>query len=497
MKKLISVLLVATILFAVALPFASAADDKTTFKNNYEKLELLEQMLLDYGCFMDESRAPIEETAKALDWPSPESAEFRKKIENNEYFDLFAKKMYALNDEYSYYWSAEDYAEAYTLDDSFIGIGVELYTRFDGVFVKKVFPGSSADQQGLRTEDRIAFIDGKNVEGLALSDIVSLLRGEMLTDVSVGVRRRGYEKPLTFRITRAAVSVSNITASANENGVGYLKISHFGGLGTYFDFVNEVLTLFEQCNSLVIDLRDNGGGDLGCMINILNVLVPDENVLLCKTVGRVEDANEEYYSTGNRINFDNYCVLINENSASAAEYFAGQMRELLDATVIGKTSYGKGVGQNHFALADQSYSVITILELYLAGDKCYNGVGIVPDIEVEAMTKERGVPDLPSYSGKTIWRYAVNRDVLAAKERLSLLGYYYGSMDKLCNDALMNAAKSFATDHGLSCSATKITPALLSATDAEIAQYAKEPVEYDKALEIATDLLLEEAKVAA
>lgn len=253
-----------------------------------------------------------------------------------------------------------------TLEGNFDGIGVEYYILNDTLLVTSVVKDGPAYLSGLKQGDKIVKIDSVTVSGrnLARSEMVGRIRGKRGTPVQLTLLHQGDEQPTLLTIKRGRVAVSSIDASYMlSKEIGYLRISKFGAK-TDDDFVDAIRKLKEQgMKKLVLDLRDNGGGYLSAATGLANQFLP-ENKLIVYTQGK-HDPRTDYFTTGGgEFTQGKIAVLINENSASASEIFAGAMQDLDRATIIGRRSFGKGLVQEQFAFNDGSAVNLTIARYY-------------------------------------------------------------------------------------------------------------------------------------
>lgn len=287
----------------------------------------------------------------------------------------------SLGDRYAYYRTAEEY-EQYETDMSgeFCGIGVEVQydARQNTVQVLGIYDGSPAAEAGVRVGDYIVGVGGKTIEELGYSALVSAIRGEEGTEVSVMLLRDG--KTLTATATRRKI-VEQSVRYAIDNGIGYVRISSFkANTATLF---REAIDALESAGVLgiVFDLRSNPGGYLQAVVSVLSYLVP----MGTRVVSYVENdkVNHPIYASGEHRLTVPSVVLCNEYTASAGELFTAAMRDynesgVLRATVVGTKTYGKGVMQNSYSYSDGSSLTITMAYYNPPSGNNYDGKGITP-----------------------------------------------------------------------------------------------------------------------
>ena len=252
------------------------------------------------------------------------------------------------------------------LEGNFEGVGVEYYILNDTLLVTKVIKDGPAFLSGLRQGDRILKVDTITVSGRSLprSQMIGKIKGKKGTSVSLTVLRPGNSTPTALNIKRGTVEVSSIDAAYMMNSeTAYIRIGKFGA-NTNIDFSNTIKSLKAKgMKKMILDLRDNGGGYLTAATGLANQFLP-ENKLIVYTEGK-HQPRTDYFTTGNgEFEQGRLAVLINENSASASEIFAGAMQDLNRGLIIGRRSFGKGLVQEQFAFEDGSALNLTIARYF-------------------------------------------------------------------------------------------------------------------------------------
>lgn len=294
-----------------------------------------------------------------------------------------------LNDEYSEYITKEEMKE-YMQDATgkYVGIGVYIAnnTKTNQIVVLTPIKGSPAEEAGIKSGDVITKVDGVAYTGKQLSEASSALKKEEGTKVKVEILRESGET-VELEIERKTIKVNHIDAKVLDNNIGYMEIDTFDD-GCYEEFKTKWEELKNQnIKSLIIDLRNNGGGIVKEATDIADMMVEKGETLLITTSKNKEEkitkATQE-----KTINLP-IVILVNENTASSSEILSAAVKENNDnVTIVGKTTYGKGVIQTIFNLTDGSGIKLTTNEYYTPKRNTINKVGIKPDIEVEFPKEE-------------------------------------------------------------------------------------------------------------
>ena len=288
----------------------------------------------------------------------------------------------ALGDEYTEYIPAsemESYTEAIT--GSFYGIGISMIADEESgrVVVYYPIPDTPAEKAGIKAGDKIIKVDGKEYTNKELSSISKYIRGKEGTKVNLVIERDGNE--LTFDIERAKINTNPITTKIIQNDIGYIKLPSFDdGIAKSFKEKYEDLQS-KGAKTLIIDLRNNGGGIVEEATKIADYILDDGNVIM----STVDNNNNKRISTSKDEPIINtkIVMLVNENTASASEILTSSLKDNNKATVIGTKTYGKGVIQTIYSLSDGSGLKITTAEYYTANGEKIHKLGIMPDIEVK------------------------------------------------------------------------------------------------------------------
>ena len=255
------------------------------------------------------------------------------------------------------------------LEGNFDGIGIEYYILNDTLLVTSVNPGGPAFKAGLKNGDKILAINRQPVSGIRITakKVVEQIRGKKGTPVEILIKRDTAKR--YFSVLRERIVVSSIDAAYMLNDrCGYIKISKFGA-ETNKDFQQQLQKLQKEgMKSLVLDLRDNGGGYLSAATGLADEFLKDKE-LIVYTEGLHEPRTDYFASSKGGFEQGKLVVLIDENSASASEIVAGAVQDLERGTIIGRRSFGKGLVQEQFDFGDGSALNLTIARYYTASGR--------------------------------------------------------------------------------------------------------------------------------
>ena len=294
-------------------------------------------------------------------------------------------RMYILSsgDRYASYYTAEEWeASVSSSAGNSVGIGVYVVQSASGsIEIAHVMSGSPAEAAGLQKGDIITAIDGIQVLDVGYENAVNLVSGEIGSTMDIDALRG--EEALQFHITRGAYTVETVISDIVEQEgqkYGYIRITEFMQI-TVSQFKNAVNTLKEAgVEGFIFDVRDNPGGDLDAICEILDFLLPEGPIVHIIGADGVEQ--EVYESDASEIDMP-MTVLVNGNTASAAELFTSALRDYDKAEIVGTLTYGKGCGQQGFVLSDGSVVFITSFFYNTPYSVKYDGLGIKPDNTVE------------------------------------------------------------------------------------------------------------------
>lgn len=300
-------------------------------------------------------------------------------------------------------WSIDDaYAAYYTVDEMkalmesssgyYCGVGVmvsqNVYTGI--ITVVKPFKDGPAYSAGMRKEDILIRVEDEEVTGVDLNEVVAKIKGEEGTTVRLTVLRG--EEEIEMEVTRAWIEVPTIEHEMLENKIGYISVSEFDQV-TVEQF-NQAIASLEQQNmeGLVIDLRDNPGGLVDSAVAMLDRILPKG--LVVYTEDKNGNRDEEHAVDKLELKVP-LVVLMNHNSASASEIFAGAVQDYNKGTIVGTQSYGKGIVQIVAYVNDGSGIKFTVSQYFTPNGNAVHEVGITPDVVVELDEELKTLSEIP------------------------------------------------------------------------------------------------------
>lgn len=295
---------------------------------------------------------------------------------------MYAGLLYGLNDPYSCYYTAEEYEKQNTeTEGSYVGIGVAMQKNPDGgVKIAECYEGGSAYAAGIKVNDIISSIDGKDITDWEMEDVADYIKNREADAVSLTVHRENVEEALDISVKIADVELPSVYGEMLDKKTGYIEITEFKGV-TFEQYKETFERLKEQgMERLVIDLRDNPGGLLTSVCDVLGWILPEG--LIVYTEDKYGNKMEETCDGKHPLDMP-LAVLVNEGSASASEIFAGAVQDYEVGTIVGTTTFGKGVVQALYPMSDGSAVKLTVSKYYTPKGKNIHGEGISPDIKVK------------------------------------------------------------------------------------------------------------------
>jgi carboxyl-terminal processing protease len=309
------------------------------------------------------------------------------KVDDHDLMESAIRGMVSALDPHSAFLDSDEYDEIrISTTGNYSGVGIEVTMEDEGVKVVAPIDGTSAAKAGIHPGDMIVAIDGVPIDTSGLNDAISRMRGKAGTSVKVTVKRAGTEAPVDFMLERSNVQVHSVKSELLEPGYGYVRITHFSET-TGGDLSKAIATLKSssphgKLNGLVLDLRNNPGGVLEAAVAVSDAFIDDGPIVTAN--GRAPDSKFEMDATpGDQLDGADLVVLVNAGSASASEIVAGALKDHARATLIGRTTFGKGSVQTVMPLSDGRAIKLTTSRYYTPSGASIQQKGITPDIVVD------------------------------------------------------------------------------------------------------------------
>lgn len=291
--------------------------------------------------------------------------------------------MAGLEDPYSVYYTAEEYADLQEeTSGEYVGIGA-VVTQGENMAVTIVrpIPGSPAEEVGLKAEDIVVQVGDVEITDQDLQSVVDMIRGEDGTTIYIKIYRPSENEYMEFDVTRRKVENLTVYAEILEDNIGYIQVQQFYD-NTDEEFIAAVKDMqSKNVKGIIVDVRDNPGGLLTSVVNMCDFIMEEGPILTTKDKnGRIIS---KYDSTDEESLDIPMVVLVNGNSASASEIFAGALKDTGKAELVGTTTYGKGIVQSVIPLSDGTAIKITIAKYFTPAGNDIHQVGVEPDYIVE------------------------------------------------------------------------------------------------------------------
>jgi len=401
--------------------------------------------------------------------------------------------LYSL-DPYTEYYPEDDQSELeQMLKNSYGGIGsiITWDAKLKRSVIAEPYEGMPAATSGLKAGDVLMAIDGKDLAGKNNQEVSEMLRGQVGTGFKLTVQRPGTEKPLDFDIVRRSIQLPIIPYyTVLDNQIGYINLSTFSGNPSK-EFKQAFLDLKKKgITSLVIDLRNNGGGLLDEAIEIANFFLPRGKVLVT-TKGKIKQASNTYKTLREPLDLDiPLAVLVNSSTASSSEILAGSLQDLDRAVIVGNRTFGKGLVQTTRMLPYGGTMKLTTSKYYIPSGRC------VQAIDYKHRNEDGSVGRIPD-SLTTVFHTAAGRevrdgggvtpDIEVKQDKLPNILFY------LVNDNLIfNYATQYCLKH-----ATIAEPEKFVITDADYADFKEMVKKADFKYDQQTEKILKSLKEMA
>lgn len=308
-------------------------------------------------------------------------------IDDSKVLDnIYKAYVNAYGDKYTVYYTADEYAKIQeSSNGAYYGIGVVVRKNDDGtILVVEPYDGAPGKEAGMRKNDVIVTVNGESVADQDLNSVVAKIKGDEGTTVNIGIRRDGSDDITELTVTRRKVEIKTVAYEMLDDSVGLITISEFDKVTAqqFKEAYAQLETL--GMKGLVIDIRSNPGGLLNVVVDMLDEILPDGLIVYTED----KYGNRQEYNGSNPDVIDlPLAVLVNGESASASEIFAGAVQDYGAGTIIGTQTFGKGIVQTIRRMSDGSAIKYTMAKYFTPKGQDIHGHGVTPDI-VEELSDE-------------------------------------------------------------------------------------------------------------
>ena len=272
------------------------------------------------------------------------------------------------------------------MEGEYGGLGIYMASRDGRTIVIAPIEDTPADRAGIKPLDEIIKVDDKNVMGMDSDEVVKMLRGPAGKPVTIQIRRKNVDKLIPVKIVREIIKIKTVRMEMLNDGIAYIKLNHFN-LKTDGELRAAIKKAADKkAKGIIMDLRNNPGGLLDVCVDVTSQFIPKGVVVGMK--GRFDKANDTLYAKEGRANNLPRVVIVNEGSASAAEIFAGAVKDHKRGTIVGMKTFGKGSVQTLFNLPDGSGIYVTIARYHTPSGFVLDHKGLQPDVKVEGEPKK-------------------------------------------------------------------------------------------------------------
>ncbi len=398
--------------------------------------------------YVDEQLDFLKDLVKYVDAKYADDIDYEKIVDEvyNGFFEALDpySTYFTRNDEY------DDFVES--VSGEYTGIGVVITTKDNQCVVISAMADGPSYEAGILSGDVIVSVDGEDVSEATSEYIVSLLRGEPGTKVTVGIKREGYAENLQFEIIRETIKLSSVSHEVKENHIGYIRIVSFDS-NTGEEFKDALAKLREEnIQSLIIDLRNNGGGYINTALEVAEAIVPKGPIMHFESKGEI---TETYESETPQIDIP-VAVLVNGGTASASEIMAGAIQDSNSGTIIGTQTFGKGSAQTSLNLKNGGGMKLTVAHFLTPNKNVIHQNGITPDIVIENKANpdfdelvEQAEQFAPMIESQKPTLNDQGLNVFGAQQRLAFLGYDQVRVTGILDEVTFEAIKHFQTAKGI------------------------------------------------
>ena len=314
-------------------------------------------------------------------------------LQNSEYIEYNSsqfERLYSKLDAYSKYLDKNELNALFdNTNGRYTGLGIEVKSIEQRTTIVKVINNSPAKQAGLLPGDIITTVNQHHVENSSIDTVAQQIKDSANGKVQLSITRNNNQTPLIFNLSRKQIKLASVTKQLLDAGSGYIAINNFSN-HTLHEVALQIADMQNHyghsLKGLIIDLRDNPGGTLKSAVAVADLFLQDG--LIVTTKGRFYDSNQSFYAKrGDILKGAPIVVLINENSASAAEILAAALKENLRAKIVGSQSFGKGTVQSLIPLGDGDTALkLTTARYFTPFGESIEGIGVTPDVAINQTT---------------------------------------------------------------------------------------------------------------
>lgn len=367
---------------------------ETEYQSQNEEISVADELSTEQTSDTKKEESKSEETESTVSLPDEKTMEKLAKIEElvDEHFLFEADEQArqdailrgyvdSLGDPYSCYLTAEEYAtykEERSGDMGTVG-GITYYFNDNKEMAVFVVYGP-AKKAGIMSEDVIIKINGEDIRNKSQDVVDNKIRELIGTEISLTIYRSFNQKEYEFSIPAELIEMPSVEYQMLENKIGYIDVSWFNGNALERYFLALVELKKQGMEGLIVDLRDNSGGSVTIATDMLDYMLPAGKI--CYSEDKAGNVSSEYTST-DAYKFEKpLVILVNGNSASASELFAGVIKDYGTGTIIGENTFGKGIIQRYYPLADGSAVKLTTQKWFTPSGNCIHEIGVWPDVEI-------------------------------------------------------------------------------------------------------------------
>lgn len=448
-KRIVSFLLILILLCssALAAPLLHFNSYSDTGAMQYLQAERLAAYLCTYHFDSGVNDQPLLRAYQTLFKTKETVSAYRLRNDLIEYFEkdednfsLFAFVMCQMYDPHTMLMTTEEYAAAFPDHVNYEGLGITVLPFGSSILVVSVYENSPAAKAGIEPNDRIVKVGSSDLRLGTYEESLAIFSSAVKEKFMFSVLKYDTGELQEISIVAEEIIVPNISYTVLNNEIGYLLVTQFGG-SDFSDLLNEAEIFFHENNvkKILLDLRDNPGGDLTKLLEMINFFIPQKDVPLFSIVTRSDPIT--YFSDGTGTAYEKTAILVNASSASSSEICAGVLSDLGYAAVIGTSTYGKAKGQSTYVFDERYLLHMTVTEVSLPQRGAYHDTGITPDIESNQLKLYPYDEELHSLKEhKAISADSSNEAIALLQESLHILGYLGsyspGEFDTATLDAL-------------------------------------------------------------